>query len=128
MILLLDTHAFLWSINEPNKLSTRARQALLDTDNDVMLSVVSIWEMQIKTQLGKLHISAPLSEIIKEQVQINRLFLLPLIPDHVYRLNELPMLHTDPFDRLLICQSQAIDAAFVTQDGKISQYIDSVLW
>ena len=105
MKLLLDTHIFIWWADQPEKLSQVALSALEDEANELLLSVASVWEMQIKIQLGKLKISLPLSELIKNQQESNGLTVLPVALPHVLALNTLPFHHKDPFDRLLIAQS-----------------------
>ena len=111
MNLLLDTHAFLWFDMSPERISEPAMQALLSSDNNLYLSVVSIWEMQIKSQLGKLKLSGDLAKIVRNQESTNGIKLLPLNPPHIYNLASLPEYHKDPFDRLLIAQAKTAVAA-----------------
>jgi PIN domain nuclease of toxin-antitoxin system len=94
---------------------------LEDGTNDVILSV-SIWEMQLKIQLGKLKLSRPLSELVESQQETNGLQVLPLELPHVLTLDTLPLHHKDPFDRLLIAQSIVEDLTLVTADDKLSAY------
>jgi PIN domain nuclease of toxin-antitoxin system len=82
MKLLLDTHIFIWWADAPEKLSSVALSALEDEANDLILSVVSIWEIQIKSQLGKLKFSQPLRELIKSQQEANGLKILPIELPH----------------------------------------------
>jgi PIN domain nuclease of toxin-antitoxin system len=100
MRLLLDTHAFIWSFAEPEKLSSKALVLLTDGDNDLVLSVASVWEMQIKIQQGKLRFTVPLGELVESQRQTNGVQVLPIELEHVLALDTLPALHKDPFDRL----------------------------
>lgn len=90
MKLLLDTHAFIWWDNEPAKLSPRVLALCQDRANTVLLSVASVWEMQIKFQLGKLKLSLPLAEMIASQKRINNIRMLPIILAHVLALQDLP--------------------------------------
>ena len=108
MKLLLDTHTFIWWAAESSRLSARALKTLQSPDYDVLLSVVSIWEIQIKLQLGKmsLPLPMPLREIVENQQRINDVQLLHVSAEHVYALNELPPHHKDPFDRLLLAQAR----------------------
>ncbi len=122
MNLLLDTHSFLWWDGEPEKLSVSARTACEDDDNTLFLSLVSIWEMQIKHQLGNLALRLPLPELIQEQQETNGLKLLPVSIEHIYQLSALPPHHRDPFDRLLIAQAQVEDFAIVTVDTMMPLY------
>ena len=122
MRLLLDTHIFIWWADEPEKLSPVALAALEDEANDLILSVVSVWEIQVKTQLGKLKLNQPLKELIESQQETNGLRILPVELSHVLMLDALPFHHKDPFDRLLIAQSIAEDMTLVTADDKFSAY------
>ena len=105
MKLLLDTHIFIWWADQPEKLSPVALSALEDETNELLLSVASVWEMQIKIQLGKLKLSLPLKELVKNQQETNDLTVSPVALTHVVALDALPFHHKDPFDRLLITQA-----------------------
>ena len=102
MKLLFDTHAFIWWYNEPDKLPVKVLTACQDTRNSLFLSVASAWEMQIKNQLGKLRLNKPLNDIIQRQQAQNQLQILPITLSTVLALDNLPLHHRDPFDRLLI--------------------------
>ena len=122
MKLLLDTHIFIWWADQPEKLSPTALSALQDEANELLLSVASVWEMQIKIQLGKLKLSLPLRELIKNQQETNDLTVSPVALTHVLALDALPFHHKDPFDRLLIAQSIAEGLTVVTADSQFSAY------
>ena len=122
MKLLLDTHIFIWWADQPEKLSPAALSALEDEANELLLSVASVWEMQIKIQLGKLKLSLPLKELVKNQQEINDLTVSPVALTHVLALDALPFHHKDPFDRLLIAQSIAEGLTIVTADSQFSTY------
>ena len=122
MKLLLDTHIFLWWADHPEKLSPTALSALQDEGNELILSVASVWEMQIKIQLGKLKLSLPLKELIKTQQETNELTVLPVALTHVLALDALPFHHKDPFDRLLMAQSIEEDLTLVSVDSQFSAY------
>jgi PIN domain nuclease of toxin-antitoxin system len=122
MRLLLDTHIFIWWADEPERLSPFILNALMDEENDLLLSVVSLWEMQIKTQLGKLAMSRPLDHLVSLQQSVNELELLPVLAHHVFALDELPLLHKDPFDRMIIAQSQIEKMTIVTVDKAFRAY------
>jgi PIN domain nuclease of toxin-antitoxin system len=128
MKLLLDTHTFIWWANEPEKLSPKALAACQNDSNTLLLSVVSVWEMQIKMQLGKLKISRPIEELIKTQQQTNGLQILSVELAHVLSLSNLPSHHKDPFDRLLIAQANVEGATLVSMDPAFSSYGVKVLW
>ena len=120
--LLLDTHIFIWWADQPEKLSPAALSALEDEANELLLSVASVWEMQIKIQLGKLKLSLPLKELVKNQQEIKNLTVSPVALTHVLALDALPFNHKDPFDRLLIAQSIAEGLTIVTADSQFSTY------
>lgn len=128
MKLLLDTHAFIWWDSEPHKLSAFALAHLQSPTNLILLSVASIWEMQIKHQLGKLPLRLPLADIINGQQQSNGIVLLPVLAEHVLALDQLPSHHKDPFDRLLLAQANSEMATLVSKDPLIAAYPVNLLW
>jgi PIN domain nuclease of toxin-antitoxin system len=93
MKLLLDTHVFIWWANEPEKLSEKALIACQDTSNTLILSVASVWEMQIKIHLGKLRINRSMEDMIKIQQQANGFQVLPIELPHVLNLDSMPAHH-----------------------------------
>lgn len=127
MKLLLDTHAFIWWDGDPAKLSPRALAALRDPANTVWFSTVSVWEMVIKSQLGKLTLRLPFSQIVAQQ-QANGLQVLAVSLAHVLAVEGLLAVHKDPFDRLLVAQANVEAAEFVTADLIFARYPVRVLW
>ena len=93
-----------------------------DEDNELVLSVASVWEMQIKIQMGKLKLSLPLKELLKNQRETNDLTISPVTLTYVLAVDALPFHHKDPFDRLLIAQSIEEELTIVTADSKFSAY------
>ena len=128
MKLLLDTHAFLWLVEAPEKLTNRALAACKDRRNPLYFSVASAWEIQVKTQLGKLTLDDSLSELVREQQSLNGLRVLGVELLHVLELEALPAHHRDPFDRLLVAQARVEDLFLVTADGAVQQYPVQILW
>ena len=128
MRLLLDTHAFLWADAEPDKLSARAKAACEDAANILLLSTASVWEIQIKVRLGKLTLGRPLRFLLGDWRHGSSLGILPVQLEHVLRLDSLPPLHKDPFDRLLVAQALVEDCVLVSQDPVVAQYSVKVLW
>src|SRR5438128_1883369 len=122
MRLLLDTHIFIWWNGDLDRLPSRARALCEDKANTLVLSLVSVWEMQIKSQLGKLTFRQSLPQVIESQQQANKLEVLPITPDHIYALQRLLSHHKDPFDRLLIAQAIVENMALVTVDPIFQQY------
>ena len=126
--LLLDTHTFLWWDSAPHRLSATVLALCRDPSVVLYLSLVSLWEIQIKSGLGKLPLSLPLAEIIGDQQARHGLQLLPITPAHVYALGTLPPRHRDPFDRLLIAQALTDGLNLASMDGIFSSYPVSVIW
>ena len=127
MRVLLDTHAFVWWACEPAKLSAAAEAAFLDPSIELLLSVVSVWEIVIKLQLGKLTLSGNLAAIVGQQ-QANGIDVLPVTLEHVLAVEQLPTFHRDPFDRLLIAQAIVEGASVMTKDSLFSKYPVKLLW
>jgi PIN domain nuclease of toxin-antitoxin system len=125
--LLLDTHTFIWWDSDPSKLSKRALELLTEKDNLRLLSVVSLWEIQIKHQLGKLTLNKALAEIIAIQ-QNNCIEILPITIAHILALDSLAMYHKDPFDRLLIAQTNIENAVLISCDSVFANYSVKVQW
>jgi PIN domain nuclease of toxin-antitoxin system len=126
--LLLDTHAFIWFAGENTRLSPVARTALNDPDNVLWLSDASVWEMAIKVQLGKLKFPQPFDTKIFEALHRTQVNILPISTRHVAAISTLPLLHRDPFDRILVVQTQAENCTFVTHDPLIPPYGIPILW
>ncbi len=128
MKLLLDTHAFIWWDSEPNRVSPDALAQCQNRANELWLSVASVWETQIKLQLGKLRLSLPLAKLIESQQQTNGLQVLPITLAHVLAIEQLPDHHKDPFDRLLIAQANVEGAVLISQDPLFAKYSVKVVW
>jgi PIN domain nuclease of toxin-antitoxin system len=124
---LLDTHTFLWAIAEEGKLSRRAQQIYIGS-NDLWLSVASLWEILIKVQAGKLPLPEPAGPYLVRKLSQNRIEVLPVTLDHVLKTESLPFHHRDPFDRLLIAQSIEEKWPIVTADPWFARYAVDVIW
>ena len=123
MRLLLDTHAYLWWLNDDPKLNDEARQGMADLTAIVYVSAASIWEISIKTQLGKLSIDGdPVKEIWS-----NGFVELPMTAQHADHAGRLPRHHEDPFDRMLIAQAQLEHLVLVSRDAAFKDYTVSLL-
>ncbi|MCC5605268.1 type II toxin-antitoxin system VapC family toxin [Nostoc sp. CHAB 5834] len=121
MKVLLDTHIFIWWDSEPEKLSPNILSLLQRTDTKLYVSVVSLWEIQIKSQLGKLTLSQSLEDIYDSQSK-NGISFLSVIPAHVLNLNTLPIHHKDPFDRMLISQALVEGLTLISIDQIFKLY------
>ena len=102
MKLLLDTHSFIWFIEDNLSLSLRVRTLIEEPTSEVLLSVASVWEMAIKVSLGRLQLSQPFELFIPHQLLLNDITLLDITLNHTLKIATLPFHHRDPFDRLLI--------------------------
>lgn len=119
MRFLLDTHAILWWLSDDRRLGEQARDIIENPANDIAVSVASLWEIVVKVRVGKLE--ADISEVIRA-LETEAFDFLAIQPAHLQRLAELPLHHRDPFDHLLIAQSIAEDATFMTEDQHASLY------
>ena len=122
MNLLLDTYIFIWLSTAPQQLSAAWRQALQDPTNTLMLSVVSLWEMQIKVRIGRLTLPMPVNRLLVAQQAINDIQIVPVFPHHIWELDNLPLHHKDPFDRLLMAQAISEKLQLVSMDSVFSLY------
>lgn len=128
MKLLLDTHTFLWFTGNHPQLSTTARDLLEDGDNDLWLSVVSLWEIAIKMSIGKLALKRDFASLIPEEMAANGIQRLTMELPHLSTLIALPLHHRDPFDRLIIAQAMAENLPIVSIDAKFDAYPVKRLW
>lgn len=128
MKLLLDTHCWLWWLVEPEKLSKTATDAIKTLDNELWFSVASIWEIGIKFNAGKLPLPQPPEILIPQQMQIDQLSTLSITSSHALKAASLPLYHKDPFDRMLIAQTQLEGITILTNDTIFSSYDVNCLW
>lgn len=127
MKLLLDTHIFLWFISADRRLPSGWRDAIQDPQNDVFLSVASVWEAVIKSRLGKLPLPAPAELYLPLQRQHHRIISLPIDESSITHLAQLLPLHRDPFDRIIVGQALQHGLTIVTADARIHGYGAPVL-
>ncbi|MFM9971839.1 MAG: type II toxin-antitoxin system VapC family toxin [Burkholderiales bacterium] len=128
MRLLADTCTFLWMAEDSSELSDTARRLLADPDNEVYLSAISAWEIAVKQGLGKLNLSAPALSWVPKYRVAHQLQELPLDETSALQVTRLPLLHRDPFDRMLVCQAIVHGLAIVSPDPLIAQYSIRALW
>lgn len=119
---LLDTHSFLWFINGEASLTAKARIAIEDIQNEIFLSVASLWEIAIKISLGKLQLSQEYATFIPYQLTSNYILVLDIAIKHTSALIPLPLYHRDPFDRLIITQSLTEELPIIGKDAIFDQY------
>jgi len=118
MNLFLDTHVLLWWLDDDSSLSERARIAISNTDNLIVVSAAVIWEIRIKQALGKLKIVPDFFAVVKQQ----GFEMLSITSDHAYAVGDLPKYHRDPFDRILIAQAKLEGLTLVTHDAIFKKY------
>jgi PIN domain nuclease of toxin-antitoxin system len=116
--LLLDTHALLWWLADARDLEPAAREAIGDPETLVYVSAVSVWEIVIKKALGKLEVPDDLPAVVEAEPFQH----LDITIEHAFKVSELPMHHSDPFDRLLIAQCLVDGLTLVTHDADIARY------
>jgi PIN domain nuclease of toxin-antitoxin system len=128
MRVLLDTHTFLWWIDNDRRLPTRVRALMGDGSNVLLFSAVSGWEIAIKARLGKLQLPEDLASFLTAQLVRNHVTILSIHLSHTLHVYTLPALHRDPFDRLLVAQSQLEQLPILTADPLIQQYSVQTIW
>ena len=125
---LLDTNVFLWATGSPDRLSRRVRAALEDPETEAFVSHASVWEIAIKVSRGRLSLAGELSVFLPRAMVSHRLDGLPIQLRHILAVADLPWLHRDPFDRLLISQAQIEQMPILSADRAIAQYNVQVIW
>jgi len=125
---LLDTNTFLWFISDSDRLSTNARNYIADFDNELLLSVASLWEISIKTSLGKLELLKPFDQLIPEQLKESSVNILSIELNHLSGVIILPFHHRNPFDRLIIAQGIAEKIPIITSDAAFRNYPVRIIW
>lgn len=128
MRLLLDTHAFLWFVQGSGSLSSRANDAILDERNDLLLSAASYWEICIKVSLGKLELVEGWTAVFDREMRVNGIEWLEARKEHLRGVIDLPFIHRDPFDRLLVAQARYERCAVVTHDPRFADYGVKLVW
>lgn len=121
MKLLLDTQLLLWAAGQPERLSSRARRQLSDPDNELLFSAVSLWEITIKTSLGRDDFRVE-PRVFRRGLIDNGYVELPITSEHAVNVDSLPPLHKDPFDRLLVAQALVEGITLLTADAQLARY------
>lgn len=121
MQLLIDTHILIWFLEGNLSLSKSRRQIITTPQNDIFVSIASLWEMAIKISLGKLTLSQPLADIIK-QIAVENIEILPISPEHALQVSTLSFHHHDPSDRMIIAQSQVENLTVMTDNNDFANY------
>ena len=124
----MDTAAFLWAVSDDPEFSQEAREVFTDPGNEIYLSSVSAWEIAVKHALGKLPLPEPPGRFVPLQRKQHSIDPLPLDEDAALHLSRLPLLHRDPFDRMLVCQAIVNHLTILTSDELIQQYPVPTIW
>jgi len=122
MNLLLDTHVWLWMELAPKRLGSKTRKILENTSNDLAFSVVSAWEIILKSARGRLELPMDASEYLRTRLKRSGTVILPVALEHVLAVASLEERHRDPFDRLLLAQALVESRTFVTADVRLLDY------
>lgn len=128
MKLLLDTHSFLWFIEDNPNLSTTALAPIKDATNEIFFSIASVWEIAIKISVGKIRLKEPLEAFIQDQLNLNRITLLGIKISHAATVAALPLHHRDPFDRLLVAQAIVEQVPIISKDAALDAYGITRVW
>ncbi len=128
MKFLLDTCTFLWLAADADEVPSRVRDLCADEANELYLSAVSAWEIAVKHRLGRLPLPAPPARFVVEEREALGSLALPLDEESALHLLRLPLLHRDPFDRMLVCQALVHGLAILTPDPLVAQYPARVVW
>jgi PIN domain nuclease of toxin-antitoxin system len=128
MRFLIDTHCWLWAITSPERLKPLAMDLIESKDNTVVFSAVSAVEIAVKFSIGKLRLPEPPEAFVGSRMVSLAMAPLPIQINHALRVGLLPLLHRDPFDRLLVAQSQIERLPLLTADEQIVEYDVEVIW
>lgn len=128
MKILLDTHVFLWHITDSPNLSELARSKISDPNHSVFLSVASLWECVIKNSLGKIQFPQNPPDYLARQARAHRIEMLAIDEGTIRQLPQLPPIHRDPFDRIIVCQALQHEMIVITVDEKLKTYPVPILF
>lgn len=121
MRLLLDTQAFIWFVENDDQLPLNIKIEIEKTENPIIISIASLWEMTIKITLDKLHLSCGINDMINKLYR-NGFEILPIQPEHLIRLSQISYIHRDPFDRIIIAQGLTEEIAIISSDKIFDDY------
>jgi PIN domain nuclease of toxin-antitoxin system len=121
MQILIDTQILIWFLEGNNLLSPNRRQIISSSQSNIFVSLASLWEIAVKISIGKLTLSKPLADVI-EQISKENIEILNILPKHILQVSTLPLHHRDPFDRIIIVQSQVENLDLMTEDAEFAKY------
>ena len=123
---LLDTHTFIWFVTGSSRINNKVREQIESNDN--LLSIASLWEIAIKSSIGKLDLELSIEQLVEEQIIANGIELLDITTEHIAVVANLPLHHRDPFDRLIIAQAMVEQIPIVGSDKAFDSYSIQRLW
>jgi PIN domain nuclease of toxin-antitoxin system len=127
-VYLLDTHTLLWWTEDDRRLPENVRRILSDRGNSIYFSAVSVWEVSIKAKLGKLTIPVEPLQFISKVMEAYEFVALPILFSHAAEVFNLPLIHADPFDRLLVAQARIEKLVLLSNDAEIEKYGVKLVW
>jgi len=128
MRVLIDTHAFLWWDLDDARLSEKAGELIRDGQNEILVSAGTIWEVAIKAMKGRLDLPSDIDAYVADRLRRYRWTLIAIDERHAVRAATLPMIHGDPFDRILVAQAQVEEVPILTTDAAITRYDVETIW
>ena len=128
MRILVDTQCWIWMLAAPERFAPSTRLLLQDPSTELLLSAASIWEVAIKSGLGKLTLPGAPQAVVPEMMERSRVTSLPVLASHAIRVASLPYHHRDPFDRMLVCQAIAHGLTILSPDAAITSYPVLTAW
>jgi PIN domain nuclease of toxin-antitoxin system len=127
MDILLDTHALWWFLNGSGKMPVTVKETILSAENTIYVSIASIWEAVIKMSIGKLNFDGDIGGFI-EAIEDEDFLLLDITTKHIKAVKDLPLIHRDPFDRILVAQAVVEELPVLTTDSDMGKYDISTIW
>lgn len=127
MMFLLDTHALIWFVESNNLLPNKIKVLIEDENNEILISIASLWEIAIKSSLGKLELSYDIETLINN-LKANGFEILMILPEHIITLSTLEQIHRDPFDRIIISQGKFMDIPILSSDEVFTEYSIQRIW
>lgn len=125
---IVDTHVFLWWITDDDRLTPAAREVIRDRESDLYFSAASAWEIAIKAGLDRIRLPERADRFIPEQLRLNGIRPLAIELSHALAVEGLPLHHRDPFDRLLVAQSQLEGLPIISGDDQLAEYGAELVW
>ncbi len=122
MRILIDTHILIWFLEGKSLLSTSHRQTIASPNNNVFVSIASVWEIAVKISIGKLILAKPLEDVVK-QIAAENIEILAILPEHALQVSTLPFHHRDPFDRIIVSQAIVENMNFISADAIFDDYL-----